>query len=195
MTGLLTVNWLAIFFIIVCFVLLALWLYIKNVNKRLSQSIGLINDLYKLNQSQATSIAELLGDVSGDVGSEPVNQLDTRKSRTAPSDKGSVSLLDKLVAQTSKQIKESVAYDVQVVTEQALSTALQPIESLSQRILALENQTQLLQQEDPALKMYSRANQLLQQGASIEDIMEASHLPRAEVEVLVSIQRPKKTLK
>ena len=64
-------------------------------------------------------------------------------------------------------------------------------ETLSKRFLALENQTQLLYQQDPELKMYSKAHQLVKEGVNIQDIMEATQLPRAEVEVLIGLQRHK----
>ncbi|WP_395344281.1 DUF2802 domain-containing protein [Ningiella sp. W23] len=55
------------------------------------------------------------------------------------------------------------------------------------RIEKVESTVERIEEQDPALKMYSKASKLVEQGASLEDIMEASGLPRAEVEVLVSL--------
>lgn len=48
-----------------------------------------------------------------------------------------------------------------------------------------------LQLQDPATGLYHRATQLVKQGADIEDIMSACELPRAEVELLMSVHNKK----
>lgn len=48
-----------------------------------------------------------------------------------------------------------------------------------------------LQLQDPATGLYHRATQLVKQGADIEDIMAACELPRAEVELLMSVHNKK----
>lgn len=64
---------------------------------------------------------------------------------------------------------------------------------LEHKYTVLENQTQLLQSEDPELKMYNKASELVKAGASIDDVLEASQLPRAEVEVLMSLHKKRKS--
>lgn len=63
----------------------------------------------------------------------------------------------------------------------------------SQELRQLENQTQQLQHQDPGIRMYTKANELVAAGASLEDIMEACELPRAEAEVLIGLHRSKQS--
>jgi predicted PurR-regulated permease PerM len=179
MVAFLTVNVLFILFTILCAFILVLWIYTRKMNTRLSQSIKLINDLYKLNQSQANTLAELSG------SPEKSTQGATGFSPSA--------LTQRIAEQAGQLIKEDLVNDITNISNKALINITTRNEDLSSRVLALENQTELLQQEDPELKMYNRAHQLVKEGVSIEDIMEASQLPRAEVEVLVGLQRHKKT--
>lgn len=65
------------------------------------------------------------------------------------------------------------------------------VSDLESELLRVSNQTEQLMQTDPATKMYSRANQLAASNASIDDIVEACGLPRAEVEVLMGLHRKK----
>ena len=65
----------------------------------------------------------------------------------------------------------------------------------SQELRQLENQTQQLQHQDPGIRMYTKANELVAAGASLEDIMEACELPRAEAEVLIGLHRSKQSLR
>ena len=76
-----------------------------------------------------------------------------------------------------------------------LHALAQRLDSLEQQYQVLENQTQMLQSEDPALKMYNKASLLVKSGASIEDIIEASELPRAEVEILMGVHQNRKSPK
>ncbi|WP_102795922.1 DUF2802 domain-containing protein [Bowmanella denitrificans] len=48
-------------------------------------------------------------------------------------------------------------------------------------------QQQELAEMDPDTKLYNRAVKLLQQGASVEELMDECELPRAEAELLFSI--------
>jgi Tfp pilus assembly protein PilO len=59
------------------------------------------------------------------------------------------------------------------------------------RIEKVESTVERLEEQDPALKMYSKASKLVEQGAAMNDIIEASGLPRAEVEVLLSLHSRK----
>lgn len=186
MTAFFTLNTLLIFSLILFALIIALTLYARKINSRLNQSIKLINDLYKLNQRQASTITELLGDT------ETIQLGDTEDTANTESP-----LVSALVLQASDKVKTTMASDVEAITKTSISTAMvkiiEPINELAKRVVSLENKTELLQREDPELKRYSRASQLVKEGASIEDIMEASQLPRAEVEVLVGLQRPDKT--
>lgn len=59
------------------------------------------------------------------------------------------------------------------------------------RLKKVESTIERLEEQDPALKMYSKASKLVEQGAAMDDIIEASGLPRAEVEVLLSLHSRK----
>jgi len=65
------------------------------------------------------------------------------------------------------------------------------ISDVCERMEKIEASVERLEEQDPALKMYSRASKLVAQGAAMEDIIEASGLPRAEVEVLMSLHSQK----
>lgn len=141
--------YLSIFLLILLF---AVYLHARSIDKRLTQSIKLINDLYQLSKDQGNAISQMADDIHS---TEQNNEI------------GNTEVLAK------KQAAEFAA-------------------TTNQRLLTLENQTLLLQQESPELKMYKRASQLAQEGATIEDVMEASQLPRAEVEVLMGLYSKKK---
>lgn len=152
MNDFLTTNILFYLCLFLLILLLVVYLHARSIDKRLSQSIKLINDLYKLSQEQANAISQMADDI-----------------------------------QSTEQNNDVVNAEA-LVKKQAADFAA----TIEQRLLTLENQTLLLQQESPELKMYKRASQLAQEGASIEDVMEASQLPRAEVEVLMGLYSKKK---
>jgi hypothetical protein len=170
----------AILFIVLLTSLFGVWLYSRRVNDRLNQAIKLINDLYKLHQSQESKINSLLSDAEAHQSMDE-NETDATKP----------SLLNTLIEQASSKIKLELAEDVNAITQNSITTEIQAIKDISNRVLALENKTELLQQENPEFKRYTKANTLVKEGASVEEIMEASQLPRAEIEVLVGLQRHK----
>jgi hypothetical protein len=45
--------------------------------------------------------------------------------------------------------------------------------------------------EDPTTKRYHKASELLENGASIEEVMEICEIPRAEVDILLGLLRRK----
>ncbi|MCW8107648.1 DUF2802 domain-containing protein [Alteromonas ponticola] len=53
----------------------------------------------------------------------------------------------------------------------------------------LENQLRELKQQDPSLRLYHRATELVKQGASLEEIIQSCDIPRAEAELLISMHR------
>lgn len=183
MTEFLTVNTL-FYLCITLFVLLAtVWLYARYVNKRLTQSIKLINDLYKLSQNQASTISNMLGETASPPQTDKAN-TDTLSEK--------MSYTDLLVGKSVLEVKSLIAADIENIEVRAMKEFTDCTAKIERRILSLENQTQQLLQESPELKMYSRANQLVKEGASIDDVMEACQLPRAEVEVIVGLYSHKK---
>lgn len=62
-------------------------------------------------------------------------------------------------------------------------------------VFALQNEQQILSQkvaalgeQDPQIKLYAKAAKLIAEGADIEEIITACDLPRAELEILQSMQ-------
>ena len=51
----------------------------------------------------------------------------------------------------------------------------------------LENQLREVKNQDPSMRLYTRAAELVKSGASVEDVMQACDLPRAEAELLMSM--------
>ena len=183
MTAFLTINTLFYICISLFILLIVLWVYVQNINKRLTQSIKLINDLYKLSQSQSKVLADL-------VGESQVSERNDDEKENVVADKAPIT--EQLIAKIEAQVKASIGDDLNCIESRATEAASKRVLDLEQRILELENQTLQLQQDSPELKMYNRANELVKQGANIEDVMEATQLPRAEVEVLVGLHSHKK---
>lgn len=63
------------------------------------------------------------------------------------------------------------------------------IQSLQQKLDEFESQIRELKLQDPSLRLYQRAAELVKQGASIEEVMEACDIPRAEAEMLSMVHR------
>ena len=63
------------------------------------------------------------------------------------------------------------------------------IEELKLNLQQLSQQVERLSASDPAIKMYTKAAQMVDAGESVDEIMEACGLPRAEVEVLASMRK------
>ncbi|GBL04022.1 DUF2802 domain-containing protein [Glaciecola sp. KUL10] len=55
----------------------------------------------------------------------------------------------------------------------------------------LEQKVHDVQMEDPTTKRYHKASELLENGASIEEVMEICEIPRAEVDILLGLLRKK----
>lgn len=52
-----------------------------------------------------------------------------------------------------------------------------------------ENQIRELKLQDPSLRLYQRAAELVKQGASMEEVMDACDIPRAEAEMLFMVHK------
>ncbi len=134
--------WVSIALSLLCIVLVVvLWVYAKNIKTKLMQSVGLIDELYKLNTAQSANIEKL-------------------KSQILKNNK----------------VSKALQNDYQTFSNE-VQDSLNKVSDTVER----------LEEQDPALKMYSKASKLVEQGAAMEDIIEASGLPRAEVEVLMSL--------
>ena len=67
------------------------------------------------------------------------------------------------------------------------------IRSMETEIQRLQAKQQDLDERDPEAKMYRKAGKLVESGASVEEIMQACELPRAEAELLISLHNSGKT--
>jgi hypothetical protein len=140
------IMWTLISLLFACFVmLLVLWVFNRNLNIRLQQSVNLIDELHKISLAQKKQFSDLEQDQ---------NNLKTELRKRQ--------------------------HDVEHLQASAISR-IEKVESIVER----------LEEQDPALKMYSKASKLVEQGAAMNDIIEASGLPRAEVEVLLSLHSRK----
>jgi tetrahydromethanopterin S-methyltransferase subunit G len=63
------------------------------------------------------------------------------------------------------------------------------MEAIKQIIDKIEAEVEDMSQQDPAAKMYAKAHSLVESGASIDEIIEACDLPKAEVEILIGFQK------
>ncbi|WP_018983404.1 DUF2802 domain-containing protein [Salinimonas chungwhensis] len=63
------------------------------------------------------------------------------------------------------------------------------MQSLEDAIRQFENQIREVKLQDPSMRLYQRAAELVKQGASIEEVMESCDIPRAEAELIVTIHK------
>ena len=63
------------------------------------------------------------------------------------------------------------------------------LQELEEKYTDVENQLRELKLQDPSLRLYQRAADLVKQGASIDEIIEACDIPRAEAEMLVMVHK------
>ena len=58
-------------------------------------------------------------------------------------------------------------------------------------LAALKQQLTALGEQDPDIRLYQRAAEMIQSGASVEEVMHNCDLPLAEVQLLMNIHQPK----
>ena len=63
------------------------------------------------------------------------------------------------------------------------------IQQLQDEITGFNNQIREVKMQDPSMRMYQRAAELVKQGASLEEVMESCDIPRAEAELIVTIHK------
>ena len=63
------------------------------------------------------------------------------------------------------------------------------LQELDEKQTDIENQLREIKLQDPSLRLYQRAADLVKQGASIDEIIEACDIPRAEAEMLVMVHK------
>ena len=63
------------------------------------------------------------------------------------------------------------------------------MQQLDGEIKQIENQLREVKNLDPSARLYQQAAEMVRQGATIEEVMQACDLPRAEAEMLISMHR------
>ena len=74
---------------------------------------------------------------------------------------------------------------------QARSMAVaRSVTSLENDIATLAKQIKTVSEQDPDSRLYQRAAEMLQAGASMDEVMHSCDLPAAEVQLLMNIHKP-----
>lgn len=63
------------------------------------------------------------------------------------------------------------------------------LQQLQTLLTQQENQLREVKQQDPSMRLYQRAAELVRQGASVDEIMESCDIPRAEAELIITIHK------
>ncbi|MBD3585308.1 DUF2802 domain-containing protein [Salinimonas sp. HHU 13199] len=91
------------------------------------------------------------------------------------------------VASVSAQSKD-VGHQVEEQQNRSLVQS-KHIQQLQDEITGFNNQIREVKLQDPSMRMYQRAAELVKQGASLEEVMESCDIPRAEAELIVTIHK------
>ena len=91
------------------------------------------------------------------------------------------------VASVSAQSKD-VGHQVEEQQNRSLVQS-KHIQQLQEEITGFNNQIREVKLQDPSMRMYQRAAELVKQGASLEEVMESCDIPRAEAELIVTIHK------
>lgn len=130
----------------------------RKLSLRLNKALELINSLHQFNQAQQSKL---------DAHEKSQNKV-------------------------NQQNREELALELHEVFSNFKSEHEQSQQAENDAIkLELDKlmaQVEELSDQDPAAKMYAKAHSLVAAGASIDEIMEACDLPKAEVEVLIGFQ-------
>lgn len=65
------------------------------------------------------------------------------------------------------------------------------LHDLQRHVENLENQIRELKQQDPSMRLYQRAAELVKEGATIQEIMDACDIPQAEAEMIMMVHNNK----
>lgn len=131
----------------------------RKLSLRLNKALELINSLHKLNETHQSKLNAL-------EQSQLATNVENRETFT-------------------KDFKNAFS-TFETSTTQTLNAE---IDTLKLEVDKLMAQIDEISQQDPAAKMYAKAHSLVASGASIEEIMDACDLPKAEVEVLIGFQK------
>lgn len=90
--------------------------------------------------------------------------------------------------QNSEEARQKLAEQVNELSDK-YSGLLASHQKLLKTLKDQESAIREVAEQDPASKFYQRAAKLVRQGASLEEVMEACELPRAEAELVFSLYR------
>ncbi|TKB04981.1 DUF2802 domain-containing protein [Alteromonas portus] len=109
-----------------------------------------------------------------------VKQLRTALSDSEQNNASAIARTEALAKNANNQQTEAQARTL-VITRH--------LQELDEKQTDIENQLRELKLQDPSLRLYQRAADLVKQGASIEEIIEACDIPRAEAEMLMMVHK------
>ena len=109
-----------------------------------------------------------------------VKQLRTALSDSEQNSASAIARIEALAKNANNQQTEAQARTL-VITRH--------LQELDEKQTDVENQLRELKLQDPSLRLYQRAADLVKQGASIDEIIEACDIPRAEAEMLVMVHK------
>ncbi|WP_087021460.1 DUF2802 domain-containing protein [Thaumasiovibrio subtropicus] len=93
------------------------------------------------------------------------------------------------VLKSARQQQESLAKQFNELRAGTIGMS-QKLADMGQHLDMLEDrQGEIVMQQDPDNKLYSRASRMVELGADIEELMEECELPKAEAELLLSLQQ------
>lgn len=109
-----------------------------------------------------------------------VKQLRTALSDSEQNSASAIARIEALAKNANNQQTEAQARTL-VITRH--------LQELDEKQTDVENQLRELKMQDPSLRLYQRAADLVKQGASIDEIIEACDIPRAEAEMLMMVHK------
>ena len=109
-----------------------------------------------------------------------INQLRKALSESENSHAEAIARAEAIAKNANNQQSEAQARSL-VITRH--------LQELDEKQTEIENQLRELKLQDPSLRLYQRAADLVKQGASIDEIIEACDIPRAEAEMLVMVHK------
>ncbi|MHC6645843.1 DUF2802 domain-containing protein [Alteromonas sp. HB246098] len=109
-----------------------------------------------------------------------IKQLRTALSDSEQNSASAIARIEALANNANNQQTEAQARTL-VITRH--------LQELDEKQTDIENQLRELKMQDPSLRLYQRAADLVKQGASIDEIIEACDIPRAEAEMLMMVHK------
>lgn len=99
-----------------------------------------------------------------------------------------------LVATSAEHISATVAKVTDFGHQQTESQArglvvTRHLQTLQSELESLESQVRELKLQDPSVRPYQRAAELVKQGATLSEVMEACDIPQAEAEMLMMVHQ------